>query len=431
MDRDIKPIIDEQFATLIARLRESEMEQLRQSLVNEGCRNALVVWRETPDRPLLLDGHHRLSIIEDAEAEGISIPYQVVEKEFASREAACEWVAANQLGQRNLMPFGRCLAAMVYEPRMRREADERRKSMLRQGDKAPVSPMLDERDFGRLYDILGHIAAVSHNTMSAAYYIKEHATEEDRERLLDPDTHLTIHGLWKELTKEDARRRTLPPPYPGGPTIRRQDALAFLDSFPEESADLLLTDPPYSTDIMDIVSFAEAWVPRALRCLRPTAQGYIFAGAYPEEMRAYLQVLLGQLKFEVANVLVWEYRNTLGPSPKRAYKLNWQAVFYLRGPEAPDLDCPELTELFSVQNVNAPGGFGNQYQRLHAWEKPAELAAQFILHSSRVEQLVLDPFVGTGTFLLEAHRLRRLSAGCDNDPEMLEIARARGCTIEG
>jgi DNA methylase len=192
--------------------------------------------------------------------------------------------------------------------------------------------------------------------------------------------------------------------------------------------DLLLTDPPYSTDIDDIDAFACAWLPVALAKVRPTGRAYVCIGAYPVELRAYLNVKVPE-HLTLANVLVWTYRNTLGPAPAYDYKLNWQAILYYRGIDAAPLECPEMIEQFSVQDVNAPDG--RLTERYHAWEKPIQLAERFIRHATRPGDLVLDPFAGTGTFPLAAAKLGRAGAGCEIDPDMLAIAQERGCQLAG
>jgi len=188
--------------------------------------------------------------------------------------------------------------------------------------------------------------------------------------------------------------------------------------------DLLITDPPYSTDVEDIEAFAQAWLPLALSKVRSTGRAYVCIGAYPQELRAYLSV---QACWKVAQVLVWSYRNTLGPKPVLAYKQNWQAILYFYGPDAPPLDCPLLTEQFSAQEISAPDGrLGNRY---HVWQKPDALAEQLIRHATRPGDRIVDPFAGTGTFVLAAHRLGRIGLGCDSSEAMLAIAEKRGCAI--
>jgi hypothetical protein len=212
--------------------------------------------------------------------------------------------------------------------------------------------------------------------------------------------------------------------------VRRQDALEFLASLEPASVDLLLTDPPYSTDVPDIAAFARRWLPLALSRVKPTGRAYVFIGAYPHELHAYLDTLSWQAdgepewRLNVGNILPWTYRNTLGPSPASDYKLNWQACLYLYGPEAPPLDCPSMLEQFTVQEMSAPDARSGI--RYHAWQKPDELAERLIRHASRPLDLVADPFCGTGTFLAAAARLGRRAIGADLDEAMLRICRERG-----
>jgi ParB/RepB/Spo0J family partition protein len=211
--------------------------------------------------------------------------------------------------------------------------------------------------------------------------------------------------------------------------VYKMDALEFLKQLPNQSADLLLTDPPYMTDVKNIMEFAQTWVPLALTKIKPSGRAYIFTGAYPEEIYAYLDVLLKHKgEFTLDNILVWTYRNTMGPSPKMGYKLNWQACFYLYGPEAPPLQCHVLLEQFTVHDVAAPGS--SKEPRLHAWQKPDELAERFIRHSTKEKDLIIDPFAGTGTFLAAAQKLGRHALGAEIDQKMIELCQAREIYVD-
>ena len=192
----------------------------------------------------------------------------------------------------------------------------------------------------------------------------------------------------------------------------------------QDPVDLLITDPPYSTDVDDIESFANMWLPLALSKVKPTGRAYVCIGAYPHELKAYLNV---QGCIPVSQVLVWTYRNTMGPSPKYDYKLNWQAILYFKGVDASPLECPLMNEQFSVQDLNAPDGrFGYRY---HAWQKPEELAERLIRHSTKFGDTVMDCFTGTGTFLLTANKLGRIAYGCEVSEDMAKIATIRGCEV--
>jgi DNA methylase len=208
---------------------------------------------------------------------------------------------------------------------------------------------------------------------------------------------------------------------PGSATIAVGDWREWLADQP--SCDLLLTDPPYATDVADIRRFAHAWLPVALAHVRPTGRAYVCIGAYPHEVKAYLTA--DHAGLTLSQVLVWTYRNTLGPAPTHDYKQNWQAILYFRGAEAAPLSVPLMTEHFSVHDLNAPDG--RRGDRYHAWQKPDDLGERFVRHATNPGDLILDPFAGTGSFLLAAARLGRDAVGCDCDPDMVHLALTRGC----
>ena len=73
---------------------EEEFAMLEQPLLSEGCRDALVVWKE---ENVLVDGHHRLKI-----CERHGIPYTVKYQSFTDIKAVKAWMRKNQLARRNL-----------------------------------------------------------------------------------------------------------------------------------------------------------------------------------------------------------------------------------------------------------------------------------------------------------------------------------------
>ena len=84
--------IDVEFKSIIPELSDEEFANLENSLLAEGCRDALVVWGD-----ILIDGHNRYAICEQH-----SIPYRTVQMDFDSRESALVWMIDNQRGRRNL-----------------------------------------------------------------------------------------------------------------------------------------------------------------------------------------------------------------------------------------------------------------------------------------------------------------------------------------
>lgn len=90
--------IDQEISDLLPRLSEEISLRLETSLLTEGCRVPLDVWRHG-GKLILLDGHNRHAI-----CKAHDIAYAVREMEFASRNAALQWVIDQQLAKRNLTP---------------------------------------------------------------------------------------------------------------------------------------------------------------------------------------------------------------------------------------------------------------------------------------------------------------------------------------
>ncbi|QEG30226.1 Modification methylase DpnIIB [Gemmata obscuriglobus] len=58
-------------------------------------------------------------------------------------------------------------------------------------------------------------------------------------------------------------------------------------------------------------------------------------------------------------------------------------------------------------------------------QQPVALIERVILRTSNPDDLVIDPYCGSGTSLVAAHRQDRCWIGCDSSPEAIELTRAR------
>ena len=86
--------VDPEFKAAIQPLSQEERAQLEANIQAHGCRDPLVTWNG-----FIIDGHHRYEI-----CQRHNIPFQTVEMDFPNKEAALDWMDANQLGRRNLTP---------------------------------------------------------------------------------------------------------------------------------------------------------------------------------------------------------------------------------------------------------------------------------------------------------------------------------------
>jgi len=80
------------FKSLIPPLSDDEFRQLEESILSQGCRDAIKHWKG-----VILDGHNRYAI---CQKHGLG--FKVEKLRFSSKQDAAVWIIDNQLGRRNL-----------------------------------------------------------------------------------------------------------------------------------------------------------------------------------------------------------------------------------------------------------------------------------------------------------------------------------------
>lgn len=436
-------IINEEFKNLIPPLTDEEYKGLEENIVKEGCRDALVLWGDT-----LIDGHNRYKICTEH-----NIPFKTIQKDFKNKDEVLLWMIDNQKSRRNLTAFSRGILeskaieilskqakAKIGGDKKSQEYKENHlceftqmidkpKNILKPEPKIDVKKELAKR-IGTGEQTASRILTINKRIEKAIEEEKPIAgkkPEELKKELMSGS--VTVNEAYnkikleekKETIKQAEKKIVEQADESTKPVIYIGDSTKYE---PKEKYDLLLTDPPYSTDVDNIEEFVDSWLYKALDNVKSTGFAYVFIGAYPDEVRAYLNAKIPE-HIKLCQQLIWTYKNTLGNNPKDRYKQNYQSCLFYRGVDAPDLDCPLTNEQWAVQEINAPDG--RQGDRYHAWQKPIEIAERFIRHSTKKGMTIYDPFACTGTFLLAGAKLGRKAYGCEISKENANIAIERGC----
>lgn len=158
--------IDDEFKALIPPLTNDEYSGLEKSLLDDGCRDSLVLWGDT-----LIDGHNRYEI-----CTKYHIPYETVQKDFDSRQSAIEWIILNQFGRRNLPAHERARLALRLKPVIAEKAKAQQLSTLKQGDTVPQISAKREMPI-ETREELAKVAGVSHDTIAKVERIEEEAPQ--------------------------------------------------------------------------------------------------------------------------------------------------------------------------------------------------------------------------------------------------------------
>ena len=420
--------IKEEFKKLIPPLSVEEKRQLESNIIADGCREPLVLWVD-----ILIDGHNRYEI-----CVRLNIEFKTISKDFENESAVKLWMIDNQRGRRNLTDGWKFELAQVKKAvlsEIGKITQGKRTDLLSTIDNDFKEPTQKHNTQAEIAKDLGW--STGKVGMADVVFKEAETKPELKEKILAGN--VSINEAYKEIKKAEKTEKlevkkaaiieeTKASIEDNRPIVYCESFEKTLKRVEDNSIDLLITDPPYSTDVDDINGFAESWVLAALEKIKPTGRGYIFIGAYPKEINAYLNILLSQDKFIIDNPLIWTYRNTLGITPKNKYNLNYQVALHFYSKDSPELDTSITNEMFSVQDINAPDG--RQGDRYHTWQKPEELARRLITHSTKEGDKIMDLFSCTGTFSIVASKLKRDSIACDISKENLLIAESRGCDVK-
>ena len=229
-------IINDEIKSLIPPLTETEYSLLEQSILEEGCRDALITWNGT-----LLDGHNRYAICTKH-----NLPFKTQEMEFGSKAEAMAWMAKNQLGRRNLNNFQRAELALVYKPIIAEQARER------QGERTDLTGNIPPKS-GRSSETsreLAKIAGLGHGTISQAEKVKTLADDETIQKLRDGD--ISINEAYRRVRAEEKKQERIE-------DIEQQLEAIERGELPELEGlfDVVSIDPPWAYEERGGASSAE------------------------------------------------------------------------------------------------------------------------------------------------------------------------------
>ena len=212
--------------------------------------------------------------------------------------------------------------------------------------------------------------------------------------------------------------------------IYNLDVLELLKNIEYECVDLVVTDPPYKVisggkphkkgqpsgmlskndgkifkhnDIKP-----EIWIPEIYRVLKEGSHCYIMTNTI--NLENYLRICR-ETGFGLHNVLCWEKNNV---TPSRWYMKNCEFTLFLRKGKAKTINNVGSKMIHQFDNI-----IGN---KIHPTEKPVELMKFYIANSSNIDDLVFDPFSGSGSTLIAAKELGRKYLGCEIDKEYYDIS---------
>ena len=246
--------------------------------------------------------------------------------------------------------------------------------------------------------------------------------------------------------------------------ILQGNSLDILKKIPDKSVDLVFADPPYNLQLSDTLyrpdqtaveavtndwdkfdtyasydKFSLIWLKECRRVLKVNGALWVI-GSYHNILR--LGSCIQDLGYWILNDIIWHKTNPMPnfrgtrftnahetllwctTSRSAKYTFNYQNLKELNEGKQMRSDwyipiCSGKERLRKDNN-----------QRSHPTQKPEALLYRIILASTNKNDLILDPFLGSGTTAVVAKKLQRNFIGIEQDSEYIALARKRLTTTK-
>jgi modification methylase len=238
------------------------------------------------------------------------------------------------------------------------------------------------------------------------------------------------------------------------------DCVSLLATLLAESVDLVFADPPYNLQLeqqlarpdqslvdgvdedwdkfssfADYDAFTAEWLGAVRRVMKPDATIFVI-GSYHNIFR--VGRILQDLGFWILNDIIWRKTNpmpnfrgrrftnahetliwaTKSPEAK-SYRFNYEAL------KSGNEDCQVRSDWIFPLCTGAERLKDARGRKAHPTQKPEALLSRILLAASQPGDLVLDPFLGSGTTAAVARKLGRGFIGIERDPAYATAAAAR------
>lgn len=222
--------------------------------------------------------------------------------------------------------------------------------------------------------------------------------------------------------------------------IFKGDCLNILKTFPDNCIDLITADPPYQIDnIKGGGSINKAEKFKNLKQLEKCGiiNGYniefhakefvrvmkdinIYFWCNKKQIYDYLKIFIGKYKCTF-NILFWGKTNPI-PTYSNKYMTDCEYLLHFRKGKG---KCFPQTYEYAKTYYISPLNSKDKAKYKHPTVKPLDFTQKIIRNSSRENQVILDPFMGSGTSIVAALLENRKAIGIEINEEYFNIAKKR------
>ena len=236
------------------------------------------------------------------------------------------------------------------------------------------------------------------------------------------------------------------------------DCLVELKKIPDRTFDLVFADPPYNLQLKNKLTrpdssevnavndkwdqfesfekydeFTISWLKECKRILKKNGALWVI-GSYHNIFR--LGTAIQNLGFWILNDVVWNKNNPMpnfrgtrftnahetliwsSKDKKSKYTFNYQSLKCLN-------DDLQMRSDWTFPICNGKERLKKNGKKVHSTQKPEALLHRIILSTTNKDDIILDPFLGTGTTAVVAKKLGRKYFGIEKDKKYFKAANER------
>ena len=236
------------------------------------------------------------------------------------------------------------------------------------------------------------------------------------------------------------------------------DSFNELKKIPDESFDLIFSDPPYNLQLrnqlirpdrskVDAVNdkwdqfknfkvyddFTMNWLSECRRILKKNGSIWVI-GSYHNIFRVGTKIQ--DLGFWILNDVIWNKNNPMpnfrgtrftnahetliwaSKDKNSKYTFNYQSLKCLN-------DDLQMRSTWNLPICNGNERLKEKGKKVHSTQKPESLLHRILLASTNKNDLILDPFLGSGTTAVVAKKLGRIFYGIEKDKKYFNAANKR------
>lgn len=207
--------------------------------------------------------------------------------------------------------------------------------------------------------------------------------------------------------------------------LQQGDCLELMKDIPDESVDMILTDPPYGMAFQSgyrtsryekikgdqSLDWLDDFIDEIFRVSKNNTANYMFCSFHHIDI--FKQAI--EKRFKVKNIITWVKNNTSMGDLKGDFAPKTEfIIFFQKG-----------RRLINGKRDSNVFEYNKTRNEFHPTQKPVDMIEYMISKFSDEGNTILDPFMGSGTTGIACQNLNRDFVGMELDENYFKIAKER------